>query len=179
MGREPKRSDDQAVSERFTAAYRELSPRVLGYLRMHGVDDAESVTNEVFLGLYRSFHRLGEGDDDVSSLTFSIAHARLIDHYRARARQPRLVVFEAESDPRQAPSAEEVAHGTLGESGLLAHLNELGDDQREAISLRVVAGLSLEETARVMEKSVGAVKQLQRRALLALRQSITEEEHDA
>ncbi len=179
MGREPKRSDDQAVSERFTAAYRELSPRVLGYLRMHGVDDAESVTNEVFLGLYRSFHRLGEGDDDVSSLTFSIAHARLIDHYRARARQPRLIAFEAESDPRRAPSAEEVARETLGESGLLAHLNELGDDQREAISLRVVAGLSLEETARVMEKSVGAVKQLQRRALLALRQSITEEDHDA
>jgi RNA polymerase sigma factor (sigma-70 family) len=176
LGKERKRSDDQMVSERFTAAYRELSPRVLGYLRMHGVDDPESVTNEVFLGLYRSFPR-GEGDD-VSSLTFSIAHARLVDHYRSQARRPRLVEFDPNSDPRRAPSAEEMAQGTLGESGLLAHLTELGDEQREALSLRIIAGLSLEETARVMDKSVGAVKQLQRRALLSLRASITEEALD-
>jgi len=37
------------------------------------------------------------------------------------------------------------------------------------LSLRVVADLDLEQTAAVMERSVGSVKQLQRRALLALR----------
>lgn len=175
MGREPRRSQDQTVPERFSAAYRELSPRVLGYLRTHGVDDPEAVTNEVFLGLYRSFDQITGGDDAVRTLTFSIAHARLIDHYRARARQPLLVQFDADSDPRHAPSAEEAAGETFGDRTVHELLHTLADDQREAISLRLVAGLSLEETAHVMSKSVGAIKQLQRRGLLSLRGSMSEE----
>lgn len=174
MGNEPKLSDDRTVSERFSAAYRELSPRVLGYLRTHGVDDPESVTNEVFLGLYRSFDQITGGDDAVRTMTFSIAHARLVDHHRARRRQPHLVEFDADSDPRHAPSAEEVAGEAFAKSTVHQLLETLGDDQREAVSLRVVAGLTLEETAQVMSKSVGAVKQLQRRGLLSLRGSMSE-----
>jgi RNA polymerase sigma-70 factor (ECF subfamily) len=52
---------------------------------------------------------------------------------------------------------------------LLAGLNE---DQRTVVALRVVGQLSLEETADVTGKSVGAVKQLQRRGLLALRHRV-------
>ena len=35
------------AADRFSAVYRELSPRVLGYLRSHGVDDAEAATDDV------------------------------------------------------------------------------------------------------------------------------------
>jgi RNA polymerase sigma-70 factor (ECF subfamily) len=57
----------------------------------------------------------------------------------------------------------------------LALLHRLGDDQRQALTLRVVAELSLDETAEVMGRSIGAVKQLQRRALEALRAIVTAE----
>jgi RNA polymerase sigma factor (sigma-70 family) len=53
--------------------------------------------------------------------------------------------------------------------GVEALLDELGDDQRAVVMLRVVADLSLEQTAEVLGRSVGAVKQLQRRGLLRLR----------
>jgi RNA polymerase sigma-70 factor (ECF subfamily) len=49
-------------------------------------------------------------------------------------------------------------------------LADLNPDYREVLALRVVADLSLEETAAIMGKSQGAVKQLQRRALSALRE---------
>lgn len=52
-------------------------------------------------------------------------------------------------------------------------LEELGEEQRAVIMLRVLAGLSLEETANVLGKSVGSVKQLQRRGLLRLKDVVT------
>lgn len=56
--------------------------------------------------------------------------------------------------------------------GLEHLLDVLSEDQREVIALRVIADLSLEETARVVRKSVGAVKALQHRALRAMRKEI-------
>lgn len=156
------------ATERFAAAYRELSPRVLGYLRSHGVDDPEAVTNDVFLSLHRRFNSVEGGDDGVRTLTFSIAHARLVDFHRSQARRPHQVPFDADDDPRRVASAEDTAID-LAEGGALSLLTRLGDDQRQAISLRVIAGLSLEETAQVMDRSVGSIKQLQRRALESLR----------
>lgn len=176
---QPKRFREQTPAERFTAAYQQLSPRVLGYLRSHGVDDPEAVTNDVFLALHRNLDRITGGDDDVRTLTFSIAHARLVDHHRARAIRPRDVEFEPEADPRRAPSAEDAALEHLGGRGVLALLDALGDEQREAVTLRVVAGLTLDETAQVMEKSIGAIKQLQRRALESLRRGLGDRrDHD-
>lgn len=165
---EPKRNREQTPAERFTAAYQQLSPRVLGYLRAHGVDDPEAVTNEVFLSLHQNFDRI-TGDDGVRTLTFSIAHARIVDHHRSRAIRPVAAEYDPETDLRHSPSAEDIAVEHLGGHGVLALLETLGEQQREAVSLRVIAGLSLDETAEVMGKSIGAIKQLQRRALESLR----------
>jgi RNA polymerase sigma-70 factor (ECF subfamily) len=175
LGKPPSRSDDRTVAERFTAAYQQYSPAVLGYLRSHGVDDPEAATHDVFLALYRTLDRIAGGDDDVRTMTFSIAHARVVDQHRARTRRSAAVEFEADSDPRQSPSAEESAFANLGEHGVRRLVDRLGDDQREAVLLRVVAGLTLDETARIMGKSVGAIKQLQRRALESLRGSLNGE----
>ena len=164
-------------AERFAAVYRELSPRVLGYLRSHGVDDPEAATNDVFLALHRRFDSIDGGDDGVRTLTFSIAHARLVDFHRARSRRPDLVAFEADHDPRRSASAEDTAIELAG-GGAMGLLSHLGDDQRQVVSLRVIAGLSLEETAQVMDRSVGSIKQLQRRGLESLRSLLTREPID-
>ena len=54
-------------------------------------------------------------------------------------------------------------------------LQTLTDDQRNVLLLRIVADLSLEQTASILEKPVGAVKSLQRRALAALERSFSPE----
>ena len=175
MGSDAENSEEHALAERFSAAYRELSPRVLGYLRLHGVDDPESITQDVFLALYPRLPAVIGGEDGVRTLTFSIAHARVVDHHRARTRAPALVPFDPDADPRHVPSAEDVHGAAVDEQNTLALLHRLGDDQREALTLRVVADLSLDETAQVMGRSIGAVKQLQRRALEALRTIVSAE----
>ncbi|MEO9139446.1 MAG: sigma factor-like helix-turn-helix DNA-binding protein [Jatrophihabitans sp.] len=55
-----------------------------------------------------------------------------------------------------------------------AVLAVLPDDQREVLTLRVVADLSIEQIADVMGRSQGAVKQLQRRGMIALRKALAE-----
>ncbi|HEU0205648.1 MAG TPA: RNA polymerase sigma factor [Pseudolysinimonas sp.] len=174
MGSDAEKSEGDLLAERFSAAYRRLSPRVLGYLRLHGVEDPESVTQDVFLALFARLPTVSD-DEGVRTLTFSIAHARIVDHHRSRTRRPAFVPFDPDADPRQVASAEDAHGAAIGEQNTLALLHRLGDDQREALTLRVVAELSLDETAQVMGRSVGAVKQLQRRALEALRAIVSSE----
>ncbi|WP_115788998.1 RNA polymerase sigma factor [Arthrobacter silvisoli] len=154
----------------FTAAYNSFSGQVLGYLRARGVNDPEAVTQDVFLALYPKIPALHGGLQGAKSLLFSIAHARLVDHYRKREREPAFSPFEPGLDERRTPSAEAQAFGHGDGLGVTELLDGLRDDHREVLALRVVADLSLEETAAIMGKTQGAVKQLQRRALLALRE---------
>lgn len=153
----------------FDAVYRRMSPAVLGYLKAQGVDDPEAVTHDVFLAALPRFGSLHGGESGMRTLLFSIAHARSVDHHRQRARTPNLVEYTTEQDRRLSASAEEHVVGRLAERNALSILAVLSDEQRQVLSLRVIADLPLEQVAGIMQKSVGAVKQLQRRALAALK----------
>ncbi|MGN6743009.1 MAG: RNA polymerase sigma factor [Amnibacterium sp.] len=170
MSVDAKREAPDSHALVFTTAYRRFSPAVLGYLRARGVEDPEAVTQDVFLALYPRLADLTGGIEGMRTLLFSIAHARAVDAHRARARSPQVVEYVPEEDLRTTGSAEDDA---LIGSGVLAHLAALSDEHREVLALRVVADLSLEATASVMQRSTGAVKQLQRRALLALRARVS------
>jgi RNA polymerase sigma-70 factor (ECF subfamily) len=156
----------------FRLVYTTLSPAVVGYLRGKGVSDPEGTANEVFLTLVRQLHAVRDGAAGLRRLVFTIAHARVVDELRQRSRRPSAVPFEAELDTRRVPSAEELAETRLPDTALVTAMRGLPDDQREAVLLRVVADLSIEEVARIMGRSQGAVKQLQRRALLELRSQL-------
>jgi RNA polymerase sigma-70 factor, ECF subfamily len=156
-------------ADAVSSIYRSLAPRVIGYLRARGVEDPEGTTNDVFLAVLPRLPRLSGGAAGLRTLVFSVAHARYVDENRRRSVRPREVELSGDEDPRTAPSAEVVVldHGV---SGVLEHLESLPEDHRTAITLRVLGDLSLEETAAVMGRSVGAVKQLQRRGLEKLRE---------
>jgi RNA polymerase sigma-70 factor (ECF subfamily) len=58
---------------------------------------------------------------------------------------------------------------------MFRYLNELSDDHRMILSLRFVSGLSPKESAQVLNRSEGATRALQFRALAALRALIEQE----
>ncbi|GAA3668726.1 sigma-70 family RNA polymerase sigma factor [Arthrobacter ginkgonis] len=156
----------------LATVYRSLAGQVLGYLEAKGVDDAEGATQDVFLTV---FSRIGDMEGGVSGLrsfTFSVAHARMVDATRARARAPWVDEYSPEEDPRRSPSPQDEVMDRLGSGELAAVLDGLLPDQRECVLLRIVAGLSIEETAAALGKSAGAVKQLQRRGLLAMKKAL-------
>jgi RNA polymerase sigma-70 factor (ECF subfamily) len=168
--------DDETVTaatngdaEAMTVVYTVLAPKVLGYLQARGAEDPEGLTNEVFLHVLRRLEGLVGGAAGLRTFVFSVAHARLVDDVRRRARRPAELSYEPELDDRREPSAEHAAVQALRSGHLEEALGRLNADQRSVISLRVLGDLSIEQTASVLGKSTGAVKQLQRRGLLALR----------
>jgi RNA polymerase sigma factor (sigma-70 family) len=172
--------DDVLVAARadapwaFERLYELLAPTVAGYLRMHGAQDAEEVTNEVMLGVFRGLHGF-EGDAaGFRSWVFTIAHRRLIDDRRRRSVRVETTELQPQHE-RVGGDVERDALAQLGDGRTEALLAHLTDDQREVIVLRVVGDLSVEQAAEVLNKRPGAIKMLQRRGLARLRRIIEDQ----
>jgi RNA polymerase sigma-70 factor (ECF subfamily) len=155
----------------WAALYRSLAGQVTGYLRSRGATDPEDVASEAFFSVARAIHSF-EGDESAfRSWIFVIAHRRLIDERRALSRRPSEIEHESIGDP-VGGNVETEAVERLITDDLLKAFEQLTDAQRDVLSLRIVAALSLDETARVVGRSLGATKALQRRALEAMRAKI-------
>ena len=152
------------------AVYRALAPAVLGYLRAQGAREPEDLLGEVFVQVARDLHRFRGDDTALRRWVFSIAHNRVVDEGRRRARRPSTVGLEQSPDP-VAPA--DVSASLDPE--LVAALATLTPEQREVLTLRFVADLPLEQVARIMRLRVGAVKALQHRALENLRTAVSPE----
>ena len=161
-----------------TRLYRSLAPAVAGYLRANGVREPDDVTSDVFLAVFSRLRSFSGTEERFRSWVFTIAHNRMVDERRALARRPNVRSLEAvEGDGAQprAVSAEGQALHTLGRKRVERLLEDLAPDQRDVLALRVVADLTVEQVAAALDKSPGAVKALQRRALNALRRRLSQE----
>ena len=138
---------------------------MLGYLRGHGAPDPEDLLGEVFLRVARDFRRFRGDAAGLRRWIFTIAHHRLIDDRRRRARRPVSHDGAAPEVP-VPPPAEPV------DPELLMALQELTPEQRHVVTLRFLGDLSLEDVARITGRNVGAVKALQHRALEQLERQL-------
>jgi RNA polymerase sigma factor (sigma-70 family) len=167
-----RRGRDRAWDE----LYADLAPVVLGYLRGRGFPDAEDVLGETFLEVVRDLHRF-EGDErGFRSWVLTIAHHRGLDAARKRARRPsdaaEGAVLEAAAPP--VTDAETEALALVATDETVAALGALGGAQREVLLLRLLGGLTATEIAEVTGRSREAVKALQKRAIVQLREAAAE-----
>ena len=147
--------------------YRDLAGAVAGYLANRGAAEPDDLTSVTFLQIARNISTF-EGDESAfRSWVFVIAHRRLIDSRRARQRRPETITL---LDPTGGPGGdvEEEALNRLTTVELQSAFEKLSDSQCDVLGLRIIGQLTLEETAAVLGKRVGAVKAAQRRGLLAL-----------
>lgn len=154
--------------------YSTLAGPVTGYLRSRGAADPDDLCSEVFFQIARDIHRFEGSADKFRSWVFVIAHRRLIDARRASSRRPVTVDTPAGTFEVEGGDVEEEVMANLGTDWTTEILGTLTEEQQQVLSLRVVADLSLEETAAVMGKRVGAVKALQRRALASVKKHMAE-----
>jgi RNA polymerase sigma-70 factor (ECF subfamily) len=156
----------------WRALYEDLAPSVLGYVRGRGVVEAEDVTAEVFLQVVRDLDSFRGDQRDFRSWVFVIAHHRLVDERRRRARRP----LEAAGDePAERISSDGVADEaleSLTQQRIRSVIEQLAPDQATVLLLRVLGQLTVDEVAGVMGKSPGAVKALQRRGLRSLTRAL-------
>jgi RNA polymerase sigma factor (sigma-70 family) len=160
--------------------YRWLAPAVAGYLRVQGAGDVEDLTSEVFLAMFRNIASFSGTEANFRSWVFVIAHRRLQDERRRRFRRFNHdepldeSLAEHVGDPGGGGTEEEVLRA-IGSARVVALCARLAPDQRDVVLLRIVGDLGVDQVAEALDKSPGAVKQLQRRAFEALRRLVDRE----
>lgn len=156
----------------FTRLYEDLAGVVTGYLRQQGAYEPDDVASETFLHVFGGLGRF-EGDEDAfRSWVFTIAHRRLIDERRRLGRRPEVAPVDDVEEPDAGPPPDHTVIGEAHWEELEQHLAVLTPLQRDVVLLRVVAGLTVAETATIVDRSEDAVRQLQHRGLRALEEDL-------
>lgn len=159
------------------AAWRELVSRHtrrvfnLAYRFVGRVDEAEDLTQDIFVKVYQSLHRYHASQGAFTTWLTTVARNQAIDDYRRRREEKkRRVDDDAVLDV--VPSLQEGAQTSLerAERVRLVHqgLQALPSDLRQPIILCDLQGLAYEEAAETLHIPLGTVKSRINRGRLEL-----------
>ncbi len=130
---------------------------------------AEDLTAQVFLKMLESIRDRKAWHSSFSGWLYRIAHNLVIDHYRRRDRQPSVDWEEAPPMASELEDPVETAEMNIDAERLRAAIRRLTEDQAEVVSLRFLEGYSIAEVATMTNRTEGAIKALQYRAVATLR----------
>jgi RNA polymerase sigma-70 factor (ECF subfamily) len=137
---------------------------------------AEDVAQEVCIAVLHALPRYRDMGRPFASFVFGIASHKVADARRSAARLA-IPTDHLPDSPDDQPGPEEAAVASLEAQRARALLARLPGHQRELLVLRVLTGLSAEETGAALGMSPGAVRVAQHRALARLRAMAVEERY--
>ena len=166
------RTDEQLLAlfrsgreEAFRAIHDRYHDRLLAYVRhmLRGHSEAEDVVQDVFLRAYGSL-RSGEREIAVRPWLYRVAHNRCIDYVRRAPAAP------LQPDELLPGGIDPVAAAEQREDlrRLVSDLHALPEQQRSALIIRELEGLSYDDLATTLGVTVPAVKSLLVRARTGL-----------
>jgi len=139
---------------------------------------AEDVAQEVCLAAVMALPRYCDRGRPFLAFVYGIAAHKVADAYRAAGRD---LAYPTDSIPEHRSAEPDPEQAAL-EADSVTRMNDLleilPDKQREILILRVVVGLSAEETAEAVGSTPGAVRVAQHRALARLKSAIVEAGRD-
>jgi RNA polymerase sigma-70 factor (ECF subfamily) len=158
----------------------QIRPMVVRYCRarMNRISDhyhaADDVAQEVCIAVISALPRYREMGRPFVSFVFGIASHKVADAQRAAARQA-VPTEDVPDGPDDRPGPEEIVVAYLEAERVRALLSQLPAQQHRLLVLRVLSGMSAEETGRALGMSPGAVRVAQHRALARLRAIVAED----
>ena len=145
------------------------------YYRVGSVGLAEDLTSETFFRALRGISSFRWQGKDFGAWLMTIARNLTADHYKSGRTRLELTTEDMTPHDSATKSPEEEVLATLSNRALLEALTELPAEQQECLVMRFLQGLSIAETAAALERSEGAVKQLQLRAVRNLAKALPED----
>src|SRR5215218_6958806 len=169
------RSDEQLVAlfragsdEAFGILHDRYRQRLFAYIRQmlsqHSRQDAEDVLQDVFVRAFGAL-RHDQREINVKAWLYRVAHNRCVDHLR-RPRPAASEIFEMSRKPLLDPVDEAQRRDDL--KRLVADVARLPEQQRSALLMREMDGLSYADLAAALDVTVPAVKSLLVRARVGL-----------
>jgi RNA polymerase sigma-70 factor, ECF subfamily len=156
----------------FGKLYDLVAPRVYGLIRrvLRDPAQAEEVTQEVLVEVWRTASRFDAARGSATSWIFTIAHRRAVDRVRAEqaSADRAMKVGIASVDTPYDEVVDEVA-GRLERQQVRRCLDDLTRLQRQAVTLAYYQGHSYREVADLLETPLPTVKTRMRDGLIRLR----------
>jgi len=168
-----QKGDRDALEELYLLHF----DRIYSYLHVSvgNRHDAEDLTTQTFLKMLESIGRFRWQSAPFSAWLFRIAHNLAMDHFRARKRvQPEEEVPEPIGS--EEPSAELEAMQSLGRQSMLELIDKLSPEQQQVLTLKFVFNFANADVAKILDKTEGAIKSLQHRALASLQKQLSQEQ---
>jgi RNA polymerase sigma-70 factor (ECF subfamily) len=159
---------------------RQIRPMVVRYCRARlgqvsgHYQIADDVAQEVCMAVLNALPRYQDIGRPFASFVFGIASHKVADARRTAARLA-IPTEQLPDGPDDQPGPEETVVADLEAQRARALLARLPDHQRDLLALRVLTGLSAQETGKALGMSAGAVRVAQHRALARLRAIAAEE----
>jgi RNA polymerase sigma-70 factor, ECF subfamily len=160
--------------EAIEALYQTYYPKIYNYafLQMGDVQAAEDLASDVMLKMIESINKYHFRGLPFGAWVFRIARNRLIDLHRRRRRRGEVDLSETLSSALANPQA--LAERALERGQIQIALKHLTDEQRQVITLKFIQGFDNSSIGQIMQRSEGAIKSLQHRALGSLRRLLYE-----
>ena len=141
------------------------------------IEDSQELTQETFFKAFRSFSRYEMRGTPFKTYLGRIALNLVTDYWRKKGRMPMVIDMAEYQEPMADRHAnpENTALDQEQQAELVRLMRLLPGEQRQAIELRIIAGLPVKEAAAIMGKTDGALKMLLQRALKTLRRLCEEQ----
>ena len=168
-------AETKSAKIELTSLYEEYYDRIVRYIfvRINDQSEAENLGGDVFLRALQSLDSYRGRREQMRAWLFKIAHNLVVDHLRKMSKRKDISIDEVGIPARlNIENIEEVVETKLEVERLSKALKQLTPVQREVIGLRFFAGLSSAEVGKILGKSSGAVREMQRAAVETLRKQM-------
>jgi len=172
---EEAKKDPQAFVKIYDLFFEKIY--TYAYYKVGNATEAEDITEQVFLKALEAIGRYTwKKGVPFSSWIFKIAHNQVVDYFRAQGKVINKAIDEEQINklPDEKRSFEEEVDLKLLLEDAQKAISKLNEDQQSVILLKFLSGFSNAEIANFLNKSEGAVKSLQHRVLVSLRELLKE-----
>ena len=166
--------EESAIEELYRSHFDVIFRYV--FFRLRSQASAEDVTSQVFLGMVHGLESYRDEGKPFVAWLYGIAQKQIAFFLRSQSRAPEQVDIDvlsevaAQTAGPHATAEQRELRGTVAQA-----LTKVPDAQREVLVLRYVMALSIADTAVLMGRTEGAIKQLQVRGLSALKEILAKE----
>lgn len=144
--------------------------KVVSYIaaRISNYSESEELASDVFLRALENIQKYSNKGIPIEVWLYKIAHNITIDYYRKK-KYPTIGIEEI-INLKSNNNTEKTVFDNLDKEEIQQALTKLSSSQQQVIQLRLISGLRSKEVAEIMDKSDGAVRELQRSGLKILRE---------
>ncbi len=168
---EARRNSEDMLASLYEEYYDKIAH--YAFLRIGNKTEAEDIAGEVFLKALQSLKSYQERGIPMQAWLFRIAHNLVVDYFRKTAKRKSVpidtVPIQADTDPATGTEKK------IEAERLARAMERLTPAQKAVIGLRFFGGLTSKEVGQILNKSDGAVREMQRAAVESLRRLLATE----